>query len=188
MESLKAGQRAVNETWWDVAQRHHSTGFPAAAKELARREAIADAKGVSPLRTMKKSGASKVTKAKLLTLLVEFDPEANDDFSGWEKPDDPSDPTGCITEPAGTVQNGPLHNELPDPATNGSGRDNNTFWVPDFSSKHYNKMIYSKTGLTQRVRPDLNGGRETCAATPCAITTSRCPRGSTSSPAVSLRG
>ena len=38
------------------------------------------------------------------------------------------------------------------------GRDNNTFWVPDFSPSHYNKLIYSEEGLTQRVRPDLNGG------------------------------
>ena len=50
VETLKDGRRVVKETWWDVAQRHHSTGFPAAAKELARREAIADAKGVSPLQ------------------------------------------------------------------------------------------------------------------------------------------
>jgi immune inhibitor A len=29
--------------------------------------------------------------------------------------------------------------------------------VPDFRPSHYNKLIYTKTGLTQRVRPDLTG-------------------------------
>ena len=107
---------------------------------------------------MEKSGADPVTNANLLTILVEFDPEANDDFSGWERPDDPLDPVGCETEPDGTLFSGPVHNQLPNPATVGTGRDNNTFWVPDFSSSHYNKIIYSKTGLTQKVRTDLNGG------------------------------
>ncbi|HEX6150012.1 M6 family metalloprotease domain-containing protein, partial [Nocardioides sp.] len=36
---------------------------------------------------------------------------------------------------------------------------NNTFWVPDFTPSHYNKIIYTKQGLTKRVRTDLNGGR-----------------------------
>ena len=63
----------------------------------------------------------------------------------------------CVTEPPGTLLNGPLHNNLPDPATFGRGTDNNTFWMPDFSPSHYNKLIYTKTGLTQRVRPDLTG-------------------------------
>ncbi len=107
---------------------------------------------------LRSSGASPVTRAKLLTLLVEFDPEANDDFSGWEKPDDPSDPVDCTVEPPGTLLSGPVHNELPNPATVGTGRDNNTFWVPDFSPSHYDKIIYSRTGLKKRVRPDLNGG------------------------------
>ena len=82
----------------------------------------------TPMSLARKAGAKPVQKARLLTLLAEFDPNANDDFSGWERPD-PA--TGeCVTEPAGTTFSGPLHNELPDPATNGSGRDNNTFWVP----------------------------------------------------------
>ena len=63
----------------------------------------------------------------------------------------------CVTEPAGTLLGGPVHNQLPNPATAGRGTDNNSFWVPDFSPSHYNKLIYTKTGLTQRVRPDLTG-------------------------------
>ena len=30
-------------------------------------------------------------------------------------------------------------------------------WVPDFSPDHYNKMLYTKTGITERVRTDLTG-------------------------------
>ncbi len=76
---------------------------------------------------------------------------------------------------------------MPNPATLGRGTDNNAFWVPDFSPSHYNKLIYTRTGLTQRVRPDLTGpdGRpaSTCAATPSRTTTGRCPRAPTTSPA-----
>ena len=95
-------------------------------------------------------------RAKLLTLLVEFNPNANDDFSGFERPD-PA--TGeCFTEPANTLLNGPLHNELPNPATVGRGTDNNTFWVPDFNPRFYQQLIFSTRGVQQRIRPDLDGG------------------------------
>ena len=59
-----------------------STGFPPAARELARREAEAQQDGVSPRRSLRRTGADPVVRAKLLTILAEFDPEANDDFSG----------------------------------------------------------------------------------------------------------
>ena len=58
--------------------------------------------------------------------------------------------------PPGNVQNGPLHNNIPNPA-GGPSPDNNSFWVPDFSSEHYNKMLYTEEGITERVRPDLTG-------------------------------
>ena len=141
------------------AKQDRSTGFPPAAKQLARREALATTKGVSPRKTARAAGEAAVQRAKLLTLLVEFNPNANDDFSGFERPDDPLAPSGeCVTEPAGTLLNGPLHNQLPNPATLGKGTDNNTFWVPNFSPKFYDKMIYSRTGVKQRIRKDLNGG------------------------------
>ena len=133
-------------------------GFPPAARQLAQREALATTKGISPRDTARKSGQDEVQRARLLTLLVEFNPDANDDFSGFERPDDSLNPTGCVTEPGGTLLNGPLHNELPDPATVGRGTDNNTFWVPDFTPSFYQKMIYSIEGVAQRIRPDLNGG------------------------------
>ena len=142
----------------DHAEAKHATGFPPAAKQLARREALATTRGISPRDTARKSGEANVQRAKLLTLLVEFNPNANDDFSGFERPNDSLNPTGCVTEPDGTLLNGPLHNELPNPANVGRGTDNNTFWVPDFSPSLYQKMIYSTRGVTQRIRPDLNGG------------------------------
>jgi immune inhibitor A len=134
------------------------TGFPPAAKQLAKREALATTKNISPRQSAEAAGEPAVINAKLLTLLVEFNPNANDDFSGWERPDDPSFPTGCETEPAGTLLNGPLHNNLRNPANIGKGTDNNTFWVPNFSSTLYKKMIFSKAGVKQRIRKDLKGG------------------------------
>ncbi|MDM4784489.1 immune inhibitor A domain-containing protein [Micromonospora sp. b486] len=56
----------------------------------------------------------------------------------------------------GTVQNGPRHNTIPNPATL-PHKDNNSMWVPDFSPAHYDKMLYSKKGITERVRKDLKG-------------------------------
>ena len=133
------------------------TGFPPAAKQLARREALATTKNISPRKTARAAGEAAVQQAQLLTLLVEFNPNANDDFSGWSRPDE-ADPSGCATEPANTLINGPLHNQIPDPATVGRGTDNNTFWVPNFSQSFYQKLIYSKNGVQQRIRKDLNGG------------------------------
>jgi immune inhibitor A len=44
-----------------------------------------------------------------------------------------------------------------DPATTGTGRDNNTFWVPDFSADHYHRLLFTEEGVQQRVRTDLKG-------------------------------
>ena len=137
----------------EAFDRKHSGGFPPAAKQLGALEAKAAKSGKSP-RAFKKAPSTQT--AQLLTVLVEFDPNAGDDFSGYERPAFVG-AEECVTEPAGTLLGGPLHNNLPNPATNGRGTDNNTFWVPDFSPSHYNKLIYTSTGLTQRVRPDLTG-------------------------------
>ena len=68
------------------------------------------------------------------------------------------DPGECVTEPANTLLNGPLHNQIPDPATIGRGTDNNTFWVPELLRDFYQQLIYSTNGVQQRIRKDLNGG------------------------------
>ena len=131
-------------------------GYPPAARALARREALANRTGKSP-RTIARTqqGMPNVQHARLLVIPVEFNPNANDDFSGFERYDANSD-SGCATEPAGTIFNGPTHNQIPDPAK--TGHDNNTLWLPDFSPDYYKKLIFSEQGITQKVRKDLNGG------------------------------
>ncbi|MGW0661296.1 immune inhibitor A domain-containing protein [Streptodolium elevatio] len=137
--------------------RKFADGNPVAARALAAAEAEASAAGRSPraLREERdrRAGRPSTNEAQLLTILVEFNDQANDDFSGFARPKSVADPT-CVTEPPGTVMNGPKHNLLPDPA---GTDDNNTLWVPDFSPAHYNAMLYSERGLTERVRPDLTG-------------------------------
>ncbi|ACZ89072.1 immune inhibitor A domain-containing protein [Streptosporangium roseum] len=141
-------------------QQKFTGGNPAAARVLAAREAEAIRTGRNPADFLFKK-AKTTTSAKLLTLLVEFDDKANDDFSGFVRPPDArsEDPAECVTEPPGTLLNGPLHNKIPDPASL-PAKDNNSFWVPDFSPEHFNKMLYSKDGITQRVRPDLTDPRD----------------------------
>lgn len=139
--------------------RKFASGNPAAARVLAAREAEAIRTGRNPAEFIfKKAGQTKT--AKLLTLLVEFNENANDDFSGFNRlrtVDSP--PDDCVVEPAGTRMNGPLHNKIPDPATLPK-KDNNSFWVKDFSTEHFNKMLYTDTGITERVRPDLKDPRD----------------------------
>lgn len=133
-------------------EQKFSGGNPAAARVLAAREAEAIRSGLNPADFLFKK-AKTAKSAKLLTLLVEFNDTANDDFSGFVRPASVTDDT-CVTEPPGTLLNGPLHNKIPDPASL-AHKDNNSFWVPDFSPEHFNKMLYSSAGITQRVRPDL---------------------------------
>jgi immune inhibitor A len=138
----------------EAAKSH--LGYPPAAQALARREALATKTGKSP-RTIARQvdGMPSVQHARLLVIPVEFNPNANDDFSGFARYDE-DDPSGCVTEPAGTVFNGPLHNQIPNPAD--TGRDNNTLWVPDFNPDYYSKLIFSTKGYTKKVRRDLHGG------------------------------
>ncbi|WP_313403961.1 immune inhibitor A domain-containing protein [Aeromicrobium sp.] len=134
--------------------RKHSQGNPVAARQLARVEAESLRTGRSPRdvwdRRFKR--AKSTQEAKLLTILVEFNEQANDDFSGSMVPDGFSSDT-CVP---GDVQNGPTHNQIPNPAESDLA-DNNSMWVKDFSPAHFNAMLYSKRGITKRVRPDLRG-------------------------------
>jgi immune inhibitor A len=173
------------QRWWAQQVQKHSGGFPRAAKQLARAEQKAAASGVNP----KKFKHHKTLQtAKLLTVLVEFNPAANDDFSGFSRIIDINSTAGvdCVTEPAGTLLNGPVHNDLENPATIGQGTDNNTFWVRDFNAAHYRKLLYTTDGITRRVRPDLTGPdgqpQSISVASRCATCTRRCPRGCTTSP------
>ncbi|WP_200954555.1 MULTISPECIES: immune inhibitor A domain-containing protein [unclassified Nocardioides] len=130
--------------------RKNARGNPVTARQLARLEAKALKTGKSP-KAIK--GSKTQQTAKLLTILVDFNPAANDDFTGVMVPETVFESRTCV---AGDVQNGPVHNNIPNPA-NASHPDNNSMWVPDFSSQHYNNMLYTKTGITQRVRTDLTG-------------------------------
>ncbi|MFC0863359.1 immune inhibitor A domain-containing protein [Sphaerimonospora cavernae] len=139
--------------------RKFAMGNPVAARVLAKHEREAIRTGQNPSDFYKRSKTTK--KAKLLTLLIEFNDQANDDFSGWSHPKTINDVNDCVTEPPGTKLNGPLHNRIPDPAlAAGGGKDNNTMWVPDFSTTHYNDMLYSSRGITKRVRTDLTDPRD----------------------------
>jgi immune inhibitor A len=156
-EALAAGPINDLQRWWGQQVQKHSGGFPVAARQLAQAEARALQNGsVNPNRFKK---ADSTQTARLLTVLVEFNPNANDDFSGFNRIIDINSVAGqdCVIEPPGTLLNGPLHNQLDDPATIGRGTDNNTFWVPDFDTEHYRKMLYTEDGIQQRVRPDLTG-------------------------------
>ncbi|MBX6357117.1 MAG: immune inhibitor A [Micromonosporaceae bacterium] len=140
--------------------RKFSEGNPVAGRGLAKVEREAVRTGKNP-RQIRYKKANQTQVAKLLTILVEFNENANDDFTDVMVPqatfDDALTPDvnerDCVP---GNIQNGPLHNNIPNPAEN-AHKDNNSMWVPDFSSEFYNKMLYSTTGITERVRPDLRG-------------------------------
>jgi immune inhibitor A len=138
----------------DELEQKFSSGNPAAAEQLAKleREAIRTGKSPKEIKQARYKKAPQTQEAKLLTILVEFEENANDDFT------DLMVPTfwGSSECMPGNVQNGPLHNNIPNPA-NASQLDNNTMWVDDFSSEHFDKMLFTDEGITERVRPDLTG-------------------------------
>ncbi|KAB8185768.1 M6 family metalloprotease domain-containing protein [Nonomuraea phyllanthi] len=139
--------------------RKFTSGNPAAGRVLAKREDEAIRTGRNPAEWLFKK-TKQTRTAKLLTILVEFNEQANDDFSGFNRLRSVnSGPDDCVVEPAGTLMNGPLHNNIPDPATL-PHKDNNSFWVKDFSPEHFNKMLYTDKGITERVRPDLKDPRD----------------------------
>lgn len=136
----------------DALDRKFAQGNPIAASGLAKLEAKSITTGKSP-KELKNAKSSKSTQeAKLLTILVEFSEDANDDFSGSYVPTE----FGSTECTPGEVQNGPLHNNIPDPADY-ELEDNNSMWVPDFSSEHFNRMLFTDEGITERVRTDLTG-------------------------------
>jgi immune inhibitor A len=152
-QTAKAQKDALAEAMAFDAK--HSDGYPAAARQLARTEAEAIRTGQNPAdaQAAEFKAAGDTQEAKLLTILVEFDDQANDDFSGTMVPESVFESRECVP---GNVQNGPQHNMIPNPA-NAEHLDNNSMWVEDFSSDFYNKMLYTDEGITQRVRPDLTG-------------------------------
>ncbi|MET0782789.1 MAG: immune inhibitor A domain-containing protein, partial [Leifsonia flava] len=144
-------ERAILEA--QSVDEKFASGNPVAAQGLAKLESESIKTGKSPkaLKSIYKKAAT-TQKAKLLTILVEFNPNAADDFTGVQVPTE----FGATECKPGDVQSGPLHNTIENPA-DASKLDNNSMWVPDFSSKHYNDMLYTDKGITKRVRTDLKG-------------------------------
>ncbi|MGN7861780.1 immune inhibitor A domain-containing protein [Microbacterium sp. 22303] len=145
-----SARKAIGAAAFERAKENdqkHAQGNPVAAKQLAITEAKAVKTGKSP-KNLKQSKTTQ--QAKLLTILVEFD--GTEDFSNLQVPTS----FGATDCKPGDVQGPTLHNNIPDPAT-AAQPDNNTMWMPDFSSDFYNKMLFSKQGVTERVRTDLTG-------------------------------
>ena len=149
---VDAEQAAIEKA--DALDRKFGQGNPVAARGLAQIESASIETGQSPKAIKQKQlKQSKTTQeAKLLTILVEFNEDANDDFTGSQVPTE----FGATECKPGEVQNGPLHNNIPNPADYAL-EDNNSMWVPDFSSEHFNKMLFTDEGITERVRTDLTG-------------------------------
>ncbi|MRX43884.1 M6 family metalloprotease domain-containing protein [Agromyces sp. Q22] len=129
--------------------KKYAQGNPVAARGLAKLEAKSIKTGKSP-KALKQ--AKSTQEAKLLTILIEFNDEANDDFTDSWVPEY----WGASTCKPGEVVNGPLHNNIPNPADYPL-EDNNSMWVEDFSPEHFDKMLFTDEGITERVRPDLTG-------------------------------
>ncbi|WP_199539094.1 immune inhibitor A domain-containing protein [Desertihabitans brevis] len=135
----------------EAFNRKHAEGNPRAAEQLARAEQKAVKTGQNP-RQFKQAPSTQ--EARLLTILVEYDEDVTYDWSGVMVPRTVTGDRTCV--PATDVPSGPLHNNIPDPAS-WPEEDNNSFWVEDFSSEHYNTMLYTDEGITERVRTDLTG-------------------------------
>ncbi|MDR2321150.1 immune inhibitor A domain-containing protein [Microbacterium sp. NPDC089698] len=145
-----SARKAISDAAFERAKENdqkHAQGNPVAAEQLAKTEAQAVQTGESP-KNLKHADSTQ--KAKLLTILVEFD--GTEDFSGLQVPT----AFGATDCKPGDVQGPTLHNNIPDPA-GAAHKDNNTMWVPDFSSDFYNRMLFSDEGITERVRTDLTG-------------------------------
>ena len=149
----KVTQKSIDEA--KAYDRKFTSGNPVAARQLARAEQKALKTG-NPARSSRRQGAQT---AKLLTILVEFDDQANDDWSGVMVPTvgvrQPHLRAGEPTVPSrAAAQQDPRPRRL---AGQDGRRDNNSFWVPDFSPEHFDTMLYTDEGITERVRPDLTG-------------------------------
>jgi len=145
-----SARKTISDTAFERAKENdqkHAQGNPVAAAQLAKTEAEAVQTGESP-KNLKHADSTQ--QAKLLTILVEFD--GTEDFSGLQVPTG----FGATDCKPGDVQGPTLHNNIPDPA-GAAHKDNNTMWVPDFSSDFYNRMLFSDEGITERVRTDLTG-------------------------------
>jgi immune inhibitor A len=162
---IEAAARAYLEEWRQTT--YHGPEPARHEALLAREQAMLAGRDLSPDasdRTATKpsdattdstsdtqSGAAVPAQAapdaiRVLAVAVEF--AGRDEVVDFSHPISVVDPT-CITETI--TYEGPLHNEIPPPA----GRDNYTWWHPNFDAEYYEKLIFSKEGVTERLRMDL---------------------------------
>jgi immune inhibitor A len=132
--------------------RKQAAGFPPAARQLGRLEAMAARTGRSP-RAFKHAPSTQT--ARLLTVLVEFNPNANDDFSAFQRRP-PSAPRSASPSPRHPAERAAAQ-PAARPGHARAGHRQQPHRGARLQPSHYNKLIYTRTGLTQRVRPDLTG-------------------------------
>jgi immune inhibitor A len=133
------GQRFLKE-WRKTA--YHGPD-PKAYEKLLHNEQRALAANSTPAAM----GLAVTGTLRLLTIAVEFN--GSDTAANFSHPASVFGDRTCITE---TVTfNGPLHNQIQAPGP----RDNATLWRPQFEKHHFEQVVLSTTGITERVRLDL---------------------------------
>ena len=147
------------------------------ARQLAKLEAKAIKTGKSP-RQIKQAPSTQT--AKLLTLLVEFNDKANDDFTDVMVPKTVFEDRTCVP---GTVQNGPLHNNIPNPATpaaRGQQLDVGAGLLAGaLQQDALQQEGHHRAGPHGPDRARTASRASTSPAAPCTTCTWRCPRART---------
>ena len=137
-----------------AVDRKNARGNPTTARELARLEAKSLKTGQSPQQIKSQYKGAKATQtARLLTILVEFNDQATTTSAGSRCRAPPSVTAPVCPAPSRTARSTTTSRTR----LTATVKDNNSMWLPDFSSEHYNKMLYTKDGITERVRKDLTG-------------------------------
>lgn len=136
---LDRAKRDILREW---AKTHAQGPDPAEYQKRLRAEKLAQQSG----RSVAELGLAVTGTFRLLAIAVEFAGE--DTAENFSHPRSTSDST-CITETV--TYAGPLHGQIPGPGP----RDNHTFWLPNFDSAYYNKVLLSTEGITERIRLDL---------------------------------
>ena len=151
----KVNKKALKEA--QELDRKHAAGNPVAARQLAKLERKAIKTGQEPAQdqagAVDPGGASPddprgVRPEQDLRLVRRHGPQDRVRRPHLRPGRQRAERARCTTR-------------SPNPAnfatTPGSAPDNNSFWVDDFSPEHFDKMLYTETGITERVRPDLTG-------------------------------
>ena len=133
------GLKYLNE--WRTTAYHGPD--PKAYEKLLRNEQRALAANSTPAAM----GLAVTGTLRLLTIAVEFN--GTDTAVNFSHPETVFDSRACITETL--TFTGPLHNQITAPGP----RDNQTFWRSNFDRNHFQQLVFSTEGITERVRMDL---------------------------------